>query len=69
VSNWQLQDAKARLSEVMKKAAQEGPQHITLHANQPPSFSRRPITSVSESARSGSLTSSATHRSKASSSI
>jgi prevent-host-death family protein len=31
VSNWQLQDAKARLSEVVKKAAQEGPQHITLH--------------------------------------
>jgi len=30
VSNWQLQDAKARLSEVVKKAAQEGPQHITL---------------------------------------
>ena len=26
-----LQDAKARLSEVVKKAAQEGPQHITLH--------------------------------------
>jgi antitoxin Phd len=31
VSIWQLQDAKARLSEVVKKAAQEGPQHITLH--------------------------------------
>jgi antitoxin Phd len=31
VSNWQLQEAKARLSEVVKKAAQEGPQHITLH--------------------------------------
>jgi prevent-host-death family protein len=31
VSTWQLQDAKARLSEVVKKAAQEGPQHITLH--------------------------------------
>jgi prevent-host-death family protein len=31
MSNWQLQDAKARLSEVVKKAAQEGPQHITLH--------------------------------------
>ena len=30
MSNWQLQDAKARLSEVVKKAAQEGPQHITL---------------------------------------
>ena len=31
MSNWQLQDAKARLSEVVKKAAKEGPQHITLH--------------------------------------
>jgi hypothetical protein len=25
MSNWQLQDAKARLSEGVKKAAQEGP--------------------------------------------
>ena len=31
MSSWQLQDAKARLSEVVKKAAREGPQHITLH--------------------------------------
>jgi antitoxin Phd len=31
MSKWQLQDAKARLSEVVKKAAQEGPQRITLH--------------------------------------
>lgn len=31
MANWQLQEAKARLSEVVKKAAQEGPQHITLH--------------------------------------
>lgn len=31
MSHWQLQDAKARLSEVVKKAAQEGPQHITVH--------------------------------------
>ena len=31
MSSWQLQDAKARLSEVLKKAAREGPQHITLH--------------------------------------
>lgn len=31
MSNWQLQDAKARLSEVVKKAVLEGPQHITLH--------------------------------------
>jgi len=27
---WQLQDAKARLSEVIKKAQAEGPQHITV---------------------------------------
>lgn len=31
MSSWQLQDAKARLSELVKKAAQEGPQRITLH--------------------------------------
>ena len=31
MSSWQLQDAKARLSEVVKKAAREGPQQITLH--------------------------------------
>ena len=31
MSSWQLQDAKARLSEVVKKAANEGPQRITLH--------------------------------------
>lgn len=28
--NWQLQDAKARFSEVIKKAEAEGPQHITV---------------------------------------
>ena len=27
---WQLQEAKARLSEVIKKAAKEGPQSITV---------------------------------------
>jgi prevent-host-death family protein len=31
MSKWQLQDAKARLSELVNKAAREGPQHITLH--------------------------------------
>lgn len=31
MAKWQLQEAKARLSEVVKKAAQEGPQRITLH--------------------------------------
>lgn len=28
---WQLQEAKARLSEVVKCAEREGPQNITLH--------------------------------------
>jgi len=31
MGKWQLQEAKARLSEVIKKAAKEGPQKITLH--------------------------------------
>jgi antitoxin Phd len=30
-SRWQLQDAKNRLSEVVRKAQHEGPQTITLH--------------------------------------
>jgi prevent-host-death family protein len=30
-SKWQLQEAKNRLSEVVRKAQQEGPQTITLH--------------------------------------
>lgn len=29
--NWQLQDAKARLSEVVKLAQSDGPQAITVH--------------------------------------
>jgi antitoxin Phd len=29
--SWQLQDAKARLSEVVKLAQSEGPQTITVH--------------------------------------
>jgi len=32
-SRWQLQDAKNRLSEVVRKAREEGPQTITLHGN------------------------------------
>jgi prevent-host-death family protein len=31
MGKWQLQEAKARLSEVVKKAAKEGPQKITVH--------------------------------------
>lgn len=30
MTEWQLQEAKARLSEVIKKAAVEGPQRITV---------------------------------------
>jgi prevent-host-death family protein len=28
---WQLQDAKARFSELVRRAKQEGPQHVTVH--------------------------------------
>lgn len=28
---WQLQEAKARLSEVVRRARDEGPQHVSLH--------------------------------------
>jgi prevent-host-death family protein len=28
---WALQDAKARLSELIRRALSEGPQHITVH--------------------------------------
>ncbi len=31
MGKWQLQEAKARLSEVIKKAAVEGPQKLTVH--------------------------------------
>ncbi|MFM1891847.1 MAG: hypothetical protein RLZ44_924 [Pseudomonadota bacterium] len=31
MSTWQIQEAKARLSEVVKSAEKEGPQEITLH--------------------------------------
>ena len=29
-SNWQLQDAKARFSEVVKRAREKGPQHVSV---------------------------------------
>ena len=29
--HWQMQEAKAKLSEVIKDAEREGPQEITLH--------------------------------------
>ena len=28
--NWQLQDAKARFSEVVRRAREQGPQHVTV---------------------------------------
>ena len=31
MQTWQMQDAKARLSEVVKRAEQDGPQGITVH--------------------------------------
>ena len=31
MATWQLQEAKARLSELIKKVAKEGPQKITVH--------------------------------------
>jgi antitoxin Phd len=30
-TDWQLQEAKARLSELLKSAQQKGPQQITVH--------------------------------------
>lgn len=29
-SNWQLQEAKARFSELVKRAREQGPQHVSL---------------------------------------
>ncbi len=31
---WSLQDAKARLSDVVRHARTEGPQHVTVHGKQ-----------------------------------
>ncbi|HEX3594471.1 MAG TPA: type II toxin-antitoxin system prevent-host-death family antitoxin [Polyangiaceae bacterium] len=31
VGTWIFQDAKARLSEVVRRARSEGPQHVTVH--------------------------------------
>ena len=31
---WPLQDAKARFSELVRKARNEGPQHVTLHGRE-----------------------------------
>jgi prevent-host-death family protein len=31
---WKLQDAKARFSEVVRRAQSEGPQHVTVHGKE-----------------------------------
>jgi prevent-host-death family protein len=31
---WKLEDAKARFSEVVRRAAQEGPQRVTVHGRE-----------------------------------
>ena len=33
-ARWQLQDAKARFSEVVRRAKQDGPQHVTVHGRE-----------------------------------
>ncbi|WP_442755048.1 type II toxin-antitoxin system prevent-host-death family antitoxin [Methylocystis sp. JAN1] len=32
--SWALQDAKARFSELVRRATREGPQHITVHGRE-----------------------------------
>ncbi len=39
---WQLQDAKAHFSEVVRRAQNSGPQHVTVHGRQ--LYSHNPIT-------------------------
>lgn len=33
-SPWQLQDAKARFSEVVRRAVEQGPQHVTVNGEE-----------------------------------
>ena len=33
-SSWPLQDAKARFSELVRRACSEGPQHVTVHGRE-----------------------------------
>lgn len=33
-STWPLQDAKARFSELVRRARSEGPQHVTVHGRE-----------------------------------
>jgi hypothetical protein len=53
--HWLLQDAKARFSEIVRKAHSEGPQHITV---------RGPVTRLSSSPRRNSGGSKATLQGK-----
>lgn len=34
VGAWRLQDAKAQFSEVVRRATQDGPQHVTVHGRE-----------------------------------
>jgi prevent-host-death family protein len=34
VGRWSLQDAKARFSELVRRAKAEGPQHVTVHGKE-----------------------------------
>jgi prevent-host-death family protein len=33
-NHWKVQDVKARLSEVMRRAREAGPQHVTVHGRE-----------------------------------
>jgi prevent-host-death family protein len=33
-STWKMQDAKARFSEVVRRARSDGPQHVTMHGRE-----------------------------------
>ena len=46
MSSWQIQDAKARLSEVLEQAQSDGPQFITRHGKE-----RAVVVSVEEYVR------------------
>ena len=52
---WPLQDAKARFSELVRKAQQEGPQHITVHGRECVVVLSEAEFSRLSGARSGSL--------------
>ena len=43
MQDWQLQDAKNRFSEVVKKARDEGPQTVTVHGQRAAVDARHPV--------------------------